>query len=173
MGRFRKRSLLRRGRKRVAVGSRHGIWGHQGRPPATNLKVQVHGMENGESYPLPGSFSDREIRPPADGTRRREHEFLRNGCRGVLGSGSTPWLLISLGLGLVVLGMWCGRSSFPGTSRPATVSAPSHPPRISPRTIFAQRPRRRPGVIPSAPTPPSTTSGDRKWKGHPTRRKVP
>jgi len=35
------------------------------------------------------------------------------GAAGVLGSGSTPWLLISLGLGLVVLGMWCRKKIFP------------------------------------------------------------
>jgi len=35
------------------------------------------------------------------------------GAAGVLGSGSTPWLLISLGLGLVVLGMWCRKKFFP------------------------------------------------------------
>jgi hypothetical protein len=32
---------------------------------------------------------------------------------GVLGSGSTPWLLISLGLGLVGLGMRCRKKIFP------------------------------------------------------------
>ena len=35
------------------------------------------------------------------------------GAAGVLGSGSTPWLLISLGVGLVVLGMWCRKKFFP------------------------------------------------------------
>ena len=35
------------------------------------------------------------------------------GAAGVLGSGSTPWLLISLGLGLVVLGMWYRKKIFP------------------------------------------------------------
>jgi hypothetical protein len=35
------------------------------------------------------------------------------GPADVLGAGSTPWLLISLGLGLVVLGMWCRKKIFP------------------------------------------------------------
>jgi hypothetical protein len=40
--------------------------------------------------------------------------FFGTGAAGVLGSGSTPWLLISLGLGLIVLGMWCRKKIFPG-----------------------------------------------------------
>src|SRR5665647_623945 len=39
--------------------------------------------------------------------------LIGTGAAGVLGSGSTPWLLISLGLGLVVLGMWCRKKFFP------------------------------------------------------------
>ena len=35
------------------------------------------------------------------------------GAAGVLGSGFTPWLLISLGLGLVVLGVWGLKKIFP------------------------------------------------------------
>jgi Domain of unknown function (DUF4382) len=43
--------------------------------------------------------------------------FFGTGAAGVLGSGSTPWLLISLGLGLVVLGVWCRKKIFPGRFR--------------------------------------------------------
>lgn len=39
--------------------------------------------------------------------------FFGTGAAGVLESGSTPWLLIPLGLGLVVLGMWCRKKIFP------------------------------------------------------------
>jgi len=39
--------------------------------------------------------------------------FYGTGAAGVLGSGSTPWLLISLGLGLVVLGIWGLKKVFP------------------------------------------------------------
>jgi len=38
--------------------------------------------------------------------------FFGTGAAGVHGSGSTPWLLISIGLGLVVLGMWCRKKNF-------------------------------------------------------------
>lgn len=55
--------------------------------------------------------------------------FFGTGAAGVLGSGSTPWLLISLGLGLVVLGMWCRKKIFP---RRVGAGKGQRPPRILP-----------------------------------------
>jgi hypothetical protein len=39
--------------------------------------------------------------------------FFGTGAAGDLWSGSTPWLLIAIGLGLIVLGMWCRKRIFP------------------------------------------------------------